>query len=366
VADTATGRASGTGAALTWPGLLGRLLAGHDLGADDTAWVMDHVLSGEATAAQLAGFLVALRAKGEAPSEVAGLATAMLRHARRVVVDRPAVDVVGTGGDQARTVNISTMAAVVVAAAGVPVVKHGNRAASSASGAADVLEALGVAIDLPPAGVAACVDDAGIGFCFAPVFHPAMRHTGPVRRELGVPTAMNVLGPLTNPAQPPAALVGCADARLAPVLAEVLAGRGTSALVVRGDDGLDELTTTTTSTAWVVGTGEVRRETVDPAVLGIAPATRDDLRGGDAQVNAAVFRRLLGGELGPVRDAVLLNAAGALVAFDGVAAGPPADLHAALAVALGRAARAVDVGAAEGLLTRWVEASARVRAAAPR
>ncbi len=366
MADTATGRASGTGAALTWPGLLGRLLAGHDLGADDTAWVMDHVLSGEATAAQLAGFLVALRAKGEAPSEVAGLATAMLRHARRVVVDRPAVDVVGTGGDQARTVNISTMAAVVVAAAGVPVVKHGNRAASSASGAADVLEALGVAIDLPPAGVAACVDDAGIGFCFAPVFHPAMRHTGPVRRELGVPTAMNVLGPLTNPAQPPAALVGCADARLAPVLAEVLAGRGTSALVVRGDDGLDELTTTTTSTAWVVGTGEVRRETVDPAVLGIAPATRDDLRGGDAQVNAAVFRRLLGGELGPVRDAVLLNAAGALVAFDGVAAGPPADLHAALAVALGRAARAVDVGAAEGLLTRWVEASARVRAAAPR
>ncbi len=361
MADTATGRASGTGAALTWPGLLGRLLAGHDLGADDTAWVMDHVLSGEATAAQLAGFLVALRAKGEAPSEVAGLATAMLRHARRVVVDRPAVDVVGTGGDQARTVNISTMAAVVVAAAGVPVVKHGNRAASSASGAADVLEALGVAIDLPPAGVAACVDDAGIGFCFAPVFHPAMRHTGPVRRELGVPTAMNVLGPLTNPAQPPAALVGCADARLAPVLAEVLAGRGTSALVVRGDDGLDELTTTTTSTAWVVGAGEVRTETVDPAVLGIPPATRDDLRGGDAGVNAEVFRRLLDGERGPVRDAVLLNAAGALVAFDGVAAGAPVDLHAALAAALGRAARAVDVGAAQGLLTRWVETSARVR-----
>ncbi len=355
-----------SGAALTWPGLLGRLLAGQDLGVDDTAWVMDRVLSGEATAAQLAGFLVALRAKGEAPAEVTGLATAMLRHARRVVVDRPAVDVVGTGGDQARTVNISTMAAVVVAAAGVPVVKHGNRAASSASGAADVLEALGVAIDLPPAGVAACVDDAGIGFCFAPVFHPAMRHTGPVRRELGVPTAMNVLGPLTNPAQPPAALVGCADARLAPVLAEVLAGRGTSALVVRGDDGLDELTTTTTSTAWVVGAGEVGRETVDPAVLGIAPATRDDLRGGDADVNAAVFRRLLGGERGPVRDAVLLNAAGALVAFDGVAAGPPADLHAALGGALGRAARAVDTGAAEELLTRWVEASVRVRDAVPR
>jgi anthranilate phosphoribosyltransferase len=351
-----------TGAVHSWPGLLGRLLAGHDLESDDTAWVMDRVLSGEATAAQLAGFLVALRAKGEAPAEVAGLAAAMLRHARRVTVERPAVDVVGTGGDQARTVNISTMAAVVVAAAGVPVVKHGNRAASSASGAADVLEALGVVIDLPPDGVAACVAEVGIGFCFAPVFHPAMRHTGPVRRELGVPTAMNVLGPLTNPAQPPAALVGSADARLAPVLAEVLAGRGASALVVRGDDGLDELTTTTTSTAWVVGAGEVRRESVDPAVLGLPPATREDLRGGDAAVNAAVFRRLLGGERGAVRDAVLLNAAGALVAFDGVAAGPPADLHAALSAALTRAAEAVDVGAAEELLARWVEVAARVRA----
>jgi anthranilate phosphoribosyltransferase len=350
-----------TGAPLTWPGLLGRLLAGQDLDADDTAWVMDRVLSGEATAAQLAGFLVALRAKGEAAAEVAGLATAMLRHARRVTVARPAMDVVGTGGDQARTVNISTMAAVVVAASGVPVVKHGNRAASSASGAADVLEALGVAIDLPPKGVARSVDEFDIGFCFAPVFHPAMRHTGPVRRELGIPTAMNVLGPLTNPAQPPAALVGCADARLAPVLAEVLAGRGGSALVVRGDDGLDELTTTTTSTAWVVGNGEVRRETVDPAALGLPSAVRDDLRGGDAAENAAVFRRVLGGERGPVRDAVLLNVAGALVAFDGVGAGPPPDLQAALAGAADRAARAIDSGAAAQLLARWAGASGRLR-----
>lgn len=351
----------GISTAQSWPGLLGRLLAGHDLAADDTAWVMDRVLSGEATAAQLAGFLVGLRAKGEAPAEVAGLATAMLGHARRVAVAGPAVDVVGTGGDQARTVNISTTAAVVVAAAGVPVVKHGNRAASSASGAADVLEALGVAIDLPPDGVAACVAEVGIGFCFAPVFHPAMRHTGPVRRELGVPTAMNVLGPLTNPAQPPAALVGCADGRLAPVLAEVLAGRGCSALVVRGDDGLDELTTTTTSTVWIAGAGEVRRATVDPAALGVPPATRDDLRGGGPADNAAAFRRVLAGERGPVRDAVLLNAAGALVAFDGVAAGPPADLPAALAGALGRAADAVDTGAAERLLARWADVSTRLR-----
>jgi anthranilate phosphoribosyltransferase len=360
-----TAVASGTGApvGVTWPGLLGRLLAGADLGADDTAWVMDRVLSGEATAAQLAGFLVALRAKGEAPAEIAGLAAAMLAHARRVTVPRPAVDVVGTGGDQARTVNISTMAAVVVAAAGVPVVKHGNRAASSASGAADVLEALDVAIDLPPDGVAACVEQVGIGFCFAPVFHPAMRHTGPVRRELGVPTAMNVLGPLTNPAQPPAALVGCADARLAPVLAAVLAGRGVSALVVRGDDGLDELTTTATSSVWIVGGGEVHREAVDAAALGVPVATRDDLRGGDASVNAGVFRRLLAGERGPVRDAVLLNAAGALVAFDGVAGGPPVDLPAALSAAVARGAQAVDSGAAEQLLVRWAELSTRLRAA---
>jgi anthranilate phosphoribosyltransferase len=338
---------------LTWPSLLGRLIRGEHLGAADTAWVMDRVLSAEATPAQLAGFLVALRAKGETAAEIAGLAEAMLRHARRVAVPGPAVDVVGTGGDQAHTVNISTMSAVVVAAAGAPVVKHGNRAASSSSGAADVLETLGVAIDLAPDGVAACVAEVGIGFCFAPVFHPAMRHAAAPRRELGVPTAMNVLGPLTNPAQPPAALVGCADPRLAPVIGEVLAGRGSSALVVRGDDGLDELTTTTTSTAWVVGGGEVRQETVDPAALGIAPATREDLRGGSPADNAAVFRALLSGRTGPVRDAVLLNAAGALVAFDG----PPAHIADALPAAMERAAAAIDSGAAERLLARWVEVS---------
>lgn len=343
--------------ALTWPGVLGRLIHREDLGAADTAWVMDRVLSAEATPAQLAGFLVALRAKGETAAEIAGLAEAMLRHARRVAVPEPAVDVVGTGGDQAHTVNISSMAAVVVAAAGVPVVKHGNRAASSASGAADVLEALGVVIDLPPDGVAACVAAAGIGFCFAPVFHPAMRHAAGPRRELGLPTAMNVLGPLTNPAQPPAALVGCADSRLAPVIAEVFAGRGSSVLVVRGDDGLDELTTTTTSTVWVVGSGEVRVETLDPVALGLAPATRADLRGGAPEVNAAVFRAVVAGEQGPVRDAVLLNAAGAIVAFDG----PPADLHGAFPPALERAAVAVDSGAAQTLLERWAEFSRSLR-----
>jgi anthranilate phosphoribosyltransferase len=361
------------GDVLTWPDLLARLVARVDLAAADTDWVMDRVLAGEATPVQLAGFLVALRSKGETAAEITGLAAAMLRHARRVTVPGLAVDVVGTGGDHAHTVNISSMSAVVAAAAGVPVVKHGNRAATSECGAADVLEELGVAIDLPPDGVAACVEQVGIGFCFAPVFHPSMRHTGVPRRELGIPTAMNVLGPLTNPAQPPAGLVGCADARLAPVLAEVFAGRGASVLVVRGDDGLDELTTTGTSTVWVVGGGEVRVETVDPAAFGIAAATREDLRGGAREVNAAVFRAMLAGESGPVRDAVLLNAAGALLAADGVggaggvgaggvgAGGVDGTLADVFPAAIERAAVAIDSGAARDLLGRWVKLSVSLR-----
>ena len=343
----------------TWAGLLGQVIAHRDIDVADTAWVMDRVLSDEATPAQLAGFLVALRSKGETAAEIAGLAEAMLARGRRAKVTRRAMDVVGTGGDQAHTVNISTMTAVVVAAAGVPVVKHGNRAASSKCGAADLLEQVGVVIDLPEAGVEGCVAEVGIGFCFAPVFHPAMRHTIGVRRELGVPTAMNVLGPLTNPAQPPAALVGCADARLAPVLAEVFAGRGMTVLVVRGDDGLDELTTTTTTSVWVAGPAGVRTATVDPRELGIRQATREDLRGGDAAYNAAVCHALFAGEQGPVRDAVLLNAAAALTAFDGA---PEGDLHDALRAGMERAAAAIDSGAASDTLTRWVAASKRLAA----
>lgn len=341
----------------TWPGLIGRLLAGQHLDSADTAWVMDRVLTAEATPAQIAGFLVALRAKGETPAEIAGLAQAMLAHAHRLSAPERAVDIVGTGGDRANTVNISTMAAIVVAAAGTPVIKHGNRAASSACGSADLLEALGVAIDLPPQAVAECLAEVGIGFCFAPIFHPAFRHAGAPRREIGVPTAMNVLGPLTNPAQPGAALIGCADARLAPVVAAVLAERGVSALVVRGDDGLDELTTTTTSSVWVVGKGEVRTERLDPRVIGVPPATREELRGGDAEMNARVCRELLGGAPGAVREAVLLNAAGALVALDG----PPGDLATELAAARARAAEAIDSGAAAALLDRWVSTSTALR-----
>jgi anthranilate phosphoribosyltransferase len=342
----------------SWPVLLSRLIGGTDLAAEDTTWAMDQVMSGAATPAQVAGFVVALRAKGETSDEIGGLAAAMLDHARRFEVPLRAVDVVGTGGDRAHTVNISTMAALVTAAAGAPVVKHGGRAASSQCGTADVLEALDVAIDLGPDQVAACVSELGIGFCFAPVFHPAMRHAAGVRREIGVPTAFNFLGPLTNPAQPAAALVGCADERMAPVMAEVLARRGASAVLVRGDDGLDEITTTTTTTVWVVADGDVRRDSVDPAALGVAAARPVDLRGGDAATNAAVIRRLVAGEPGPIRDAVTLNAAAALAAHAGLTGDLAGDLRAGAQ----RAAGALDSGAAADLLQRWARRSGELRA----
>ncbi len=345
--------------ARSWPVLLAQLIAGLDLDSQDTTWAMEQVMSGQATPAQVAAFVVALRVKGETPAEIAGLAQGMLSHARRVHLTQRAVDVVGTGGDHAHTVNISTMAALVTAAAGAPVIKHGNRAASSQCGAADVLEALGVAIDLGPEQVAQCVAETGIGFCFAPVFHPAMRHAAGVRREIGISTAFNFLGPLTNPAQPGSALVGCADLRMAPVIAQVLADRGISALVVRGDDGLDEITTTTTTTIWVVDAGRVRRDQLDPAASGVPVVCRDDLRGGDAAANADVVRGLLAGHPGPVRDAVLLNAAAALVAYHGVA-GDPLE---ALPRMTRRAADAVDSGAAAALLERWTSLTTALSAA---
>jgi anthranilate phosphoribosyltransferase len=341
----------------TWPALLNQLVSGRDLATEDTSWAMNEIMSGGATSAQIGAFAVALRAKGETSAEVAGMAAAMLGHAHRVSLEAPAADVVGTGGDQAGTVNISTMSALVTAAAGVPVVKHGNRAASSQCGAADVLEALGVAIELSPAAVRTCVDELGIGFCFAPAFHPALRHAGPTRREIGIPTAFNVLGPLTNPAQPTAGLVGCANERMAPIMADVLAGRGFSMLVVRGDDGLDEITTTTTSTAWVVSGGSVRIDKIDPARLDIAPTRLADLAGGNASANADAVHNLVSGVGGPVRDTVLLNAAGAIAAFRGLSH----DLHADLAAAMADAAKAVDSGATADLLTRWIARSAELR-----
>ena len=342
----------------TWPDVLAALLRGESLNADATAWAMSEVMAGNATPVQVASFAVALRAKGETPDEVSGLATAMLEHANRITVKGPAVDTCGTGGDRARTVNISTMAALAARGAGVTVVKHGNRAASSACGSADVLETLGVVVDLPPADVERCVADVGIGFCFAPVFHPALRHAATARSEMGVPTVFNFLGPLTNPAQPPAQSVGVADERMAGVMAGVLAGRGVSALVFRGEDGLDELSIHAPSRVWAVGGGEVRDDRVDPAELGLDLAPAGALVGGDAQANADVVRRFLAGEEGPVRDAVLLNAAAAIAAVDGVSAAPVADQ---LRAALPRVADAVDSGAAAQALEQWVETSQRLR-----
>ena len=316
-------------------------------------------MAGEATPAQLAAFAVLLRAKGETADEVAGLVATMLARAVPVPVDRRAVDIVGTGGDRAQTVNISTMAALVVAGAGRTVVKHGNRAASSACGTADVLEELGVVIDLGAAEVARTVAELGVGFCFAPVFHAGMRFAGGPRRELGVPTAFNFLGPMTNPARPRAAAIGVYDVAMAPVMARVLADRGDTALVFRGDDGLDELTTTTTSRVWLVSDGAVREELLDPAELGIAPADADALRGGDAPLNARVVRELLTGTTGPVRDAVLLNAAAAVAAFDGRLA----SARGAVEYGLPIAAAAIDTGAAATLLDSWVHLSQALRSA---
>lgn len=346
------------GTTSTWPVILGRLTTTQGLLPGQAGWAMDQIMTGAATPAQIAAFGVAMKMKRPTSAEVAELADIMLKHARRVPTDTigtATVDVVGTGGDGANTVNLSTMASIVVAAAGVPVVKHGNRAASSLSGGADTLEALGLKIDLGPAEVARCVAEVGIGFAFAPQFHPSYRHAGVARREIGVPTVFNLLGPLTNPATPRAGLIGCAWGDLSEVMAEVFATRGASVLVVHGDDGLDELTTTTTSTIWRVQAGTVERLRFDPAAFGFARADISELTGGDAEANAASARAVLGGAPGPVRDAVVLNAAGALVSHAGLSS--DAKWVPAWESGLARAKDAIDSGAAEQLLARWVRFS---------
>lgn len=339
----------------TWPALLSTLLDGEPLTSGQTAWAMSEIMAGRATDAQVAAFAVALRAKGETVAELSGLADGLLAGTSAIRIPGDTVDLVGTGGDRADTVNVSTMAAVVAAAAGAKVVKHGGRAASSTTGAADVLEELGVVVDLPPAAVAEVAEEVGITFCFAPVFHPALKHASRPRRELGVPTVFNFLAPLTNPALPTASAIGVYHPTMAEVVAGVLAVRGASSLVFRGDDGLDELTTSGPSTVYVVRRGAVARTRFDPADLGIPRSNPGDLRGGPPAHNAAVARATLAGQLGPVRDIVLLNAAAALVAAQGT---PPADeITSALADAFKHAEAAVDSGAATDLLTRWSTAT---------
>jgi anthranilate phosphoribosyltransferase len=301
---------------LSWPELLGTLSRGRDLTAAEAQAAMAAILEGRASDAQIAAFIVALRIKGETVDELRGMVEAMLTAADRVHldVDGPVVDVVGTGGDGAHTLNVSTLAALVVAGAGVPVCKHGNRAASSATGTADLLDELGVRIECAPEVVARCVAEAGIGFCFAPRFHPAMRHAGPVRRDLGIPTAFNFLGPLANPAGVRRFMIGVADPALAAPMVGVLAARDCErAMVVYGNDGLDELTVTTTSQVFELREGKIEAYELDPAALGLERASREDLVGGDHATNAEIARRVLDGAPGPQRDIVCLNAAAGLV-----------------------------------------------------
>ncbi|GCD91785.1 anthranilate phosphoribosyltransferase [Nocardioides sp. LS1] len=338
----------------TWADVLTALVARQDLTSEQTTWAMSEILAGGATPAQVSGFAVALRAKGETLDEVVGLVDAMYAEATPCHVPGRLLDIVGTGGDRSMSVNISTMAAIVAAGAGARVVKHGSRSASSTSGSADVLEALGLRLDLPTSRVPEIALEAGITFCFAAAFHPAMRHAAAPRRELGIATTFNILGPLANPARPQAQAVGCADVRMAPVMAGVFARRGQSAWVVHGDDGLDELTTTTTSSVWIARDGEVTATTIDPADLGIARATAESLRGGDTAYNAAVVRRVLEGEAGAPRDAVLLNAGAALAVHQE----SPTTVLDDLAAGIERARESIDSGAALATLDRWIAASA--------
>jgi anthranilate phosphoribosyltransferase len=333
-----------------WPPLFTKLLANQDLDRDEATEAMRRIMSGEATAAQVAAFVVALRAKGETSAEVAGLAEAMLELAPNVSAPGPVVDTCGTGGDRAGTVNVSTMAAIVAAGAGAVVAKHGNRAASSQCGSADLLEALGVKIALEPDDVSRCLEQAGIAFMFAPVFHAAMAHAAGPRKEMGIPTVFNFLGPLTNPARPAAQVVGVSDERMQPVLAGVLSDRGTRAYVVHGQDGLDEITTTGASFVYETGKGEPHPTVLDPADLDVAIARKADLVGGNAEHNADVTRRMLAGDRGPIRDIVLLNAAAALTV-----AGLTGDLSAGLL----QAAESIDSGKAAAKLDQWIEASNR-------
>jgi len=334
-----------------WPAVLGPLTAGRDLATNEVVAAVTDILRGRATPAQIAAFAVGLRMKGETVEEMAALLDVMRGFGERVelAAGSDAVDTCGTGGDRACTINASTVAALVVAGAGAKVCKHGNRSQSSQCGSADLLEALGVAIDLEPAAVADCVERAGMGFCFAPRYHPAFRHVGPTRRELGVPTVFNFLGPLANPARVRRQVLGVSDPAMAGKLIGVLQAQGAErALVVYGHDGLDELSTVTTSTVLELREGEVRTYEVDPVALGLSPATVADIRGGDPSVNAGLARRILDGEPGPRREFVLLNAAAGLVA-----AGMVDDLAEGLAAATA----AVDDGRAAGVLDRLVAVS---------
>ena len=342
-----------------WETHISRLRSGLDLETEDVQWCMNEILTGNANLEVIKEFLLALKSKGETSEEVGALVAQMYQHCAPITIKERAVDTVGTGGDGAHTINISTTAAIIAAAAGVKVIKHGNRAASSKSGSADLLEALGINIDLDGVGVEKTFSDLGIGFCFAPVFHPAMRFAAPARKELGTPTVFNILGPMANPAKPKAAAIGVANERMHLVMAEVLSARGVDGFVFRGDDGLDEITLATTTSVLTIGSGEITSDRIDPLDFDIARAPIAALVGGDATENARITKAIFDGEKGAPRDAVVLNAAAAIAAYE---ARFDLNLHQRMALGISRAIDAIDSGAATRLVSQWAELTQKLRA----
>ena len=342
-----------------WDLRISRLNAGLDLDSDDVQWCMNEILTGKADKEITKQFLLALKEKGETSEEVGALVAQMYQHCAPISISERAVDTVGTGGDGAHTINISTTAAIIAAAAGVKVVKHGNRAASSKSGSADLLEALGININLDGSGVERTFREIGIGFCFAPVFHPAMRHAAPARKELGVPTVFNILGPMANPAKPQAAAIGVANHRMHLIMAQVLANRGVDGFVFRGDDGLDEITLATTTSVLTIGKGEISSDLIDPQDFNIQRAPISALVGGDSTENARITMAIFAGERGAPRDAVVLNAAAAIAAYD---ARFDLNLHERMALGVSRATDAIDSGTSTRLVAQWASLTQKLGA----
>jgi anthranilate phosphoribosyltransferase len=335
---------------LLWDENIAIINSGLDLEIDRVQWCMNEILTGQASNETIKSFLIALKTKGESPEEVGALVAQMYEHCAPITISQRAVDTVGTGGDGAHTINISTTAAIIAAASGAKVIKHGNRAASSKSGSADLLENLGININLDGRAVEQCFDELGIGFCFAPIFHPAMKFAASARKELGTPTVFNILGPLANPAKPKAAAIGVANERMHLVMAQVLGDRGIDGFVFRGDDGLDEITLATSTSVLSIGTEEIISGLIEPSEFGISTAPISSLVGGDGAENARITRSIFEGVKGPHRDACVLNAAAAIAAYEGKT---DLLLHDRIATGVEAAIEAIDSGAASELATKW-------------
>lgn len=344
---------------LLWDENIAIINAGLDLDVERVQWCMDQILTGQASNDTIKNFLIALKNKGESPEEVGALVAQMYQHCAPISITERAVDTVGTGGDGAHTINISTTSAIIAAAAGAKVIKHGNRAASSKSGSADLLENLGININLNGLQVEESFATLGIGFCFAPIFHPAMKFAAAARKELGTPTVFNILGPLANPARPKAAAIGVANERMHLVMAQVLGDREVDGFVFRGDDGLDEITLATTTSVLSIGMEEITSGILDPEEFGISKAPISALVGGDGAENARITKRIFNGEKGSHRDACILNAAAAIAAFAGKS---EESLHQRISDGVKAANNAIDTGAANELVAKWAELTQRLGA----